>query len=276
MKNATMHPMPPRSHFLLRHVRQAFSRHATEYDTHAALQQNVLFNALRELEPHFREGMTLLDAGCGTGYLMELLRHSEVPFTVISCDAAFGMCLQSAARQGEEHDNHVTCADITALPYADASCDMAVSSLIFQWLQQPEAALAELHRALKPGGLAMVTTFGPMTLQELRHAFATVDDLPHVSDFAPADVMERMAGAAGFTIVNSSTEFRTQHYENVRGLMHAIRAIGAANKAEGRRRSLTGRHRFAAMESAYREAYETARGIPASWEILYLLLRKEG
>lgn len=270
------HAIPTQSHFLLRHVRQAFSRHATEYDTHAQLQQSVLFNALREMEPRFRERMTLLDAGCGTGYLMELLRHCEVPFTVMSCDVAFGMCEQAAARRSEEHDNHVACADVTALPYADESCDMAVSSLTMQWVERLGEALAEIHRVLKPGGTAMVTTFGPMTLQELREAFAAVDSLPHVSDFLPAEEVAEYARKAGFTVGNISTEFRTQHYENVRDLMRAIRAIGASNKVEGRRRSLTGRHRFGAMESTYREAYETARGIPASWEILYLLLHKAG
>lgn len=269
------HATKNHSHFQLRHIQQAFSRYATEYDTHAQLQQGVLFNALRELEPGFHEGMTLLDAGCGTGYLMELLRHCEVPFTVMSCDAAFGMCQQAAARRSVDHDNQIACADIAALPYADASCDMAISSLTMQWVDRPEAAIREIHRVLKPEGRVVITSFGPMTLQELRESFATVDKLPHVSDFTSIEMLVEQAKAVGFTVLNTSAEFRNQHYESVHELMRSIRAIGAANKMEGRRRSLTGRHRFAAMEATYREAYETTRGIPASWEILYLLLQKD-
>lgn len=269
------HGMNTQSHFLLRHVQQAFSRHAQDYDTHAQLQQGVLFNALREIEPNIEPGMTLLDAGCGTGYLMDLLRHCDTPFTVMACDAAFGMCQQTQERFSEDHDHYVTCGNITALPFADESCDRLISSLTLQWIDKSEDAFAEFYRVLKPGGTAMVTTFGPMTLQELREAFATVDDLPHVSTFPTADNVAQAAQSVGFVLENSSTEFRTQQYENVRELMRAIRAIGAANKAEGRRRSMTGRQRFAKMETAYREAYETARGIPASWEILYLTLRKE-
>lgn len=268
------HAFDHNGRFSLQHIQQAFSRHAGEYDTHAQLQQGVLFNALRELEPLFARDMHLLDAGCGTGYLVELLRYCEVPFDVACCDIAPGMCLATRARHSEEHFHSVTCASITALPYADNAFDMAISSLTFQWVDKPEQALCEMFRVLKPGGCAVITSFGPLTLNELRDAFAAVDDLPHVSSFAPLDELQRQAQEAGFTIKNASTEFRTQHYASVRDLMHAIRAIGAANKMEGRRKSLTGRKRFKAMEDNYRETRETLRGIPATWEIHYLTLSK--
>lgn len=266
----------PQRHFSQRHVRQGFSAHAHQYDTHAQLQQSVLFNALRELEPHFVPDMRLLDAGCGTGYLVELLRYNEVPFEVFGCDMALGMCREARERYSELHPQHIACGDITALPFADASCDMAVSSLTLQWVHEPQQALQELHRVLADGGRAMLTTFGPMTLQELRESFAVADKLPHVSDFPLGEELQKTAEAAGFVVENFSTEFRTQHYASVRDLMQAIRAIGASNKASSRRKTLTGRHRFAAMEAAYRDAYETARGIPASWEVLYFSLRKAG
>lgn len=265
---------PINRNFSAQHIRQAFSMHAHEYDDHAQLQQGVLFNILRELEPAFVEDMFLLDAGCGTGFLTELLRHNSTAFTVLSCDMAQGMCEEARERHNDLHENFVTCGDITALPYGDASCDMAVSSLTLQWVDDTTTAFSELHRVLKSGGTAMVSTFGPMTLQELREAFAKVDDLPHVSTFSDVDALQAIAKDAGFTIDNVSTEFRTQHYAGVRDLMHAIRAIGATNKAENRRKSLSGRALFRAMDAAYCDAYETARGIPASWEILYLRLRK--
>ncbi|MCH2548030.1 MAG: malonyl-ACP O-methyltransferase BioC [Alphaproteobacteria bacterium] len=258
------------------HIRHAFSLHAHEYDTHAQLQQSVLFNALRQLEPIFHTDMTLLDAGCGTGYLVDLLRHCDTAFTVLSCDAAIGMCQQTVERYNDTHDNLITCADITALPYADESCDMAVSSLTLQWVDNPKDALSELYRVLKPDGYALVTTFGPMTLQELREAFSAADDLPHVSDFPDSQTMQDIVRSVGFSLKNASTEFRTQNYSSVCDLMHAIRAIGATNKTHNRRKSFTGRGRFKAMEAAYSEAYETTRGVPASWEIIYLLLHKEG
>lgn len=262
------------SHFSFRSVRQNFSRFASSYDRHAQLQQSVLFNALREAEKYFTPQMQLLDAGCGTGYLAELLRNCDVPFHVAACDAAPGMCRQAAQRQLEEHSYEVTCADMRALPYADESFDIAISSLTMQWIYPGQEALSEIYRTLKPGGCAVITTFGPMTLQELRWAFSQGDDAPHVSDFAPPEDIVAWAKAGGFRIDNLRSEFRIEHYASVKALMSAIRAIGASNKLETRRKSLTGRQRFQAMEEAYKEAYETERGIPASWEVLYMLLRK--
>lgn len=262
------------SHFSFRSVRQNFSRFASSYDRHAQLQQSVLFNAMREAERHFTPDMYLLDAGCGTGYLAELLRNCDIPFNVAACDAAPGMCAKAAQRELEDHRYDVTCADMRALPYADESFDLAISSLTMQWIFPGQEALSEIYRTLKPGGSVVITTFGPMTLQELRWAFGQADNAPHVSDFATPEAVAEWAQTGGFLIENMRSEFRTEHYPSVKSLMTEIRAIGASNKLETRRKSLTGRSRFTAMEEAYKEAYETDRGIPASWEVLYLLLRK--
>lgn len=262
------------SHFSFRSVRQGFSRFAASYDRHAQLQQNVLFNALREAERHFTPNMFMLDAGCGTGYLAELLKTCDIPFNVAACDAAPGMCEQAAHRELHDHDYHVTCADLKALPYHNAVFDIVISSLTMQWIFPGQEALQEFYRTLKPGGCAVITTFGPMTLQELRWAFGEVDDAPHVSEFANPQAIVEWARTGGFTVENLRTEFRVEHYASVKNLMTAIRAIGASNKLETRRKSLTGRKRFQQMESYYKEAYETERGIPASWEVVYILLRK--
>lgn len=260
--------------FSQRDIIQGFSRHASDYDRHAQLQNSVLANALQMLKPFFEPEMALLDAGCGTGFLLELLHHSDLPFHVYGCDISPGMCHEAQARQSQEHPQHIACGNMEALPFASASMHMALSSLTMQWLNRSQAGFTELYRVLKPGGRCLVTTFGPMTLQELRAAFAQVDDAPHVSTFPAIAALQALAEKSGFQVENAQTEFRSHYYESVRGLMHEIRAIGAANRLADRRRAFTGRHRFAGMERAYREAHETERGIPASWEVLYLLLQK--
>ncbi|REN01692.1 methyltransferase domain-containing protein, partial [Mycobacterium tuberculosis] len=63
--------------------------------------------------------------------------------------------------------------------------DVIFSNLCLQWVEDLPAVFAGFRRALKPGGLLLVSTFGPETLIELRDAFAAADDVPHVSRFAP-------------------------------------------------------------------------------------------
>lgn len=262
------------SHFLLRHIRQAFSKHATEYDTHAQLQQAVLFQAYRLLEPHLQMNDVLLDIGCGTGYLMEWMKNTDLPMRVVGMDIALGMCRIAREREVSPHYFSVVCGDIRALPFGNETADALLSSLALQWVAETEAAFREIHRVLQPGGRAVLTTFGPSTLQELRDAFAGVDEFPHVSPFVASDALEVELQNIGFNILKHNIEFRVENYEDVRELLAAIRAIGASNKVEGRRQSLTGKSRFAAMERQYHDLYGTARGIPATWEVMYFLVEK--
>ena len=255
-------------------VKNNFSRGARTYDAHARMQHSVLQQALSRLLPYFTPGMNFLDAGCGTGYLTHLMDRLESPVSLYGCDMAIGMCRKAVTREAN-HPYQVACADVQALPYRGNSMDVVLSSLTLQWVNQCEHALIELYRVLKPGGHCLVTTFGPMTLQELRESFETADDKPHVSSFPSIEALQGWAKKAGFTIENAHSEFRCEQYESVMDLMRSIRVIGASNKMETRRRAMTGKGRFQKMEKHYRDNHETERGVPASWEVLYLLLRKD-
>lgn len=261
--------------YSLQHIRHAFSRQAKEYDTYAGLQQDVLSETWRCLRRHVKRDATLLDAGCGTGYLLEVLRGCDVPFKVIGCDIAQGMCEKTRQRSSANHPCQVVCGDINALPLKDAAVDAVISSLAMQWIADKKAALSELYRVLKPGGWCVLSSFGPTTLQELRFAFEEVDDMPHVSEFPPIETLCDNVATSGFAIESTRTEFRNRMYMDVQELMQELRAIGATNKLSTRRNALTGRRRFMTMEKIYREYYETDLGLPASWEVLYLLLRKK-
>ncbi len=56
-------------------------------------------------------------------------------------------------------------ADARALPFEAASFDLVFSNLMLQWLLPPDAALAEMRRVLKPGGLLLAQQLRPETLQ---------------------------------------------------------------------------------------------------------------
>ncbi len=51
---------------------------------------------------------------------------------------------------------------------ADGSVDVLFSNLCLQWVEDLPAVFAGFRRVLKPGGLLLVSTFGPDTLHELR------------------------------------------------------------------------------------------------------------
>lgn len=102
-------------------------------------------------------GERILDVGCGPGfYVAELLEQVGAEGSVVGVDGSPQM-LELAARRCREYENvafHT--ADARALPVQDASFDAAVSVQVLEYVEDVGAAVAELRRALRPGGRAVV------------------------------------------------------------------------------------------------------------------------
>lgn len=92
---------------------------------------------------------TVLDAGCGTGGFLAALATSRPDL------ARFGIEYQPSAARRAAAKSHtpVATGSILSLPFPDTSFDAIVSAdVLCHQAVAPGPALAELHRALKPGG----------------------------------------------------------------------------------------------------------------------------
>lgn len=99
----------------------------------------------------------LLDVGCGTGYLFELLlpqRKAEYH----GLDLSPEMLKVAAAK----FDGGVTLVEGSAdrLPYADDSFDVVTCVQSFHHYPDPDKAMCEVFRVLKPGGLYILSDTG--------------------------------------------------------------------------------------------------------------------
>lgn len=101
----------------------------------------------------------VLDVGFGGGVGLELVRRRLTSGRVVGIDISAEMAV-AAARRFAGDRVRVLQTDVAALPFADASFDRAYSvNSVFFW-PDPAAGLAEIHRVLRPGGLAVIA--GPM------------------------------------------------------------------------------------------------------------------
>jgi ubiquinone/menaquinone biosynthesis C-methylase UbiE len=108
------------------------------------------------------EGRRMLDAGCGSGPLFEDLRSRGAH--VSGFDASPAMLELARQRLGADADLRV--ADLSQpLPYADATFDDVVCSLVLHYLREWTAPLAELRRVLKPGGRLLLSVNHPRILE---------------------------------------------------------------------------------------------------------------
>jgi arsenite methyltransferase len=102
-------------------------------------------------------GERILDVGCGPGfYVAELLEEVGPTGWVVGVDAS-PQTLALARRRTDGADNvQLHQADATQLPVPDASFDAALSVQVLEYVADVDAALAELRRALRPGGRLVV------------------------------------------------------------------------------------------------------------------------
>jgi malonyl-CoA O-methyltransferase len=257
-----------------RHVRRAFSRSAHGYDAAAALQHEVEARLLESLDylddPKLARAppQCVLDLGAGPGRATAAMRKRWPKARVVAVDLALPMLREAGKRSGWWRPFDRICADVRALPFADGSVDVLFSSLCLQWVEDLPAVFAGFRRVLKPGGLLLVSTFGPETLIELREAFAQADATPHVSPFASIAQFGDALVHAGFRNPVLDRDLHETRYPDLSALMRELRAIGATNALRSRRHTLTGRARFAAAARAY-DPFRTPDGaLPATWEVI--------
>lgn len=103
---------------------------------------------------------SVLDVGAGTGTLTREALRRHPPLRVTAIDASQEMLSALPAAVGadaERLDLHV--ADAATLPFEDASFDVAMSSFVLQLVPSRAAALREIRRVLRPGGVLGYVTW---------------------------------------------------------------------------------------------------------------------
>ena len=218
-----------RGAFDMRQVRRAFGRAATSYETHAVLQGEVETRLQERLDDAPLMPAVVVDAGSGSGRGAAALRKRYPKSNLLALDLALPMLRAARRHQTWLRSFNRICADVQALPLADGSVDLLYSNLCLQWCADLPAVLDEFRRVMTPGALLLFSTFGPDTLRELRGAFASVDQQPHVSPFADMQVIGDAMLAAGFRDPVLERDVFTMTYPDGLTLMRELRAIGATN-----------------------------------------------
>ncbi len=110
----------------------------------------------------------VLDCGVGTGGLSTALAHAlPKPFALDAIDISPAMLERASTNlRAAGVDATLREGDVRALPYEDASFDVVMTAHVLEHLADPSAALDEMVRVLKPGGLliACLTRRSPLGL----------------------------------------------------------------------------------------------------------------
>ena len=242
-------------------VRRAFSRTAMQYDVYAGLQKEMgrqLADSLSDLE----DVGCIVDVGCGTGRTAHRLALLFPEASVVGLDAAFGMCRVAREKWGSFP---VVQADAADLPLRDAACDLLVSNLVYQWVDDFESVCREHHRILRPSGRWAFTMFIDGTLEELFRSLEACAPYPvRWPRFLTREEIIRMVTDTGFRLTEMKEEGWDMPFASCRDLLRWLKHIGAHTNRSGVPVSLAW---VRAAQRHYDEHHRSRWGVTASFRV---------
>jgi len=242
-------------------VARAFSRAATHYEQHAALQRLSGDALLALAPPDF--GPHLLDAGCGTGWYSRHWRDRGCQLSALDLSSAM---LHTARAQHSAH--HYLLGDIDHLPLADASVDGVWSNLAVQWSSNLLQVLQQFLRVTRSGGSVLFSTLLAGSLHEVQQAWAQLDHHHHTNRFLSE--AELIAATAQLPL-QIQQQHITLHFPSALSAMRSLKGIGATHLHHGRSNGLLTRQRLDELERVWPQ---DQAGYRLSYHLLYGVLRK--
>lgn len=179
-----------------------------------ALRRNTAETSASYLLPYLRPGLRVLDLGCGPGTISVGLARAVAPGQLHGVDieeSQVELSRSVAEANGVENATfHV--ADAADLPFADDSFDVAHCHNVLMHVPDTRAALAEVRRVLKPGGvigcseLICRSSFTYPEYGVLQHGWRIFEDVLRTDDGHPniGRSLKEQLLASGFSAVRAS------------------------------------------------------------------------
>jgi ubiquinone/menaquinone biosynthesis C-methylase UbiE len=112
-------------------------------------------NSAAYLAERLRPGVRVLDVGCGPGTITVDMAARVAPGQVTAIDAAAAVIEEAGVLAAEQGVTNIefAVADLYSLPYPDNSFDVVHAHQVLQHLADPVAALGEMGRVCRAGGV---------------------------------------------------------------------------------------------------------------------------
>ena len=260
---------------LRKRIAKGFSDAATTYDHWSALQQRVARRLAAILPADIPHGM-ILDAGCGTGALAELL-HAQYPARrILGIDFAPGMIEVCRGRWADEGNLDFQVADVEQFT-APEPCGLVASSFSVHWLAHPGAAFARMAQWLTPGGTMAMAVPVDGSLPELREAYHCITGSPLRGRPFPTGTgcLEWLAHA-GLTCPAVENEVFSEYFDDARQALHSFKGIGATLRDHEGYTPLTPAATRRLL-CYYDQHFAGADGcVPVSYDVLLFVAEKPG
>jgi SAM-dependent methyltransferase len=194
-------------------------------------------------------------------------------------DDRIGFVLRAAPTEEAYREGHYPriVADDERLPLAEACCDLVVSVLALQGVNDLPGGLIQIRRALRPDGLFLGCMMGGESLNELRQSLTAAESeilsgaAPRVAPFADVRVLGALLQRAGFALPVVDLDRVVTRYGDMFALMRDLRAMGAANALIARSRAPLRRDVLFRAAQIYAERFADGDGrLRATFDMVWL------
>jgi malonyl-CoA O-methyltransferase len=264
-------------------IRRQFNRSAEgSYDIHADVQRLMADRLAKSIlgwksKSHADE-LNILEIGCGTGNLTEILVNQWPAASITALDIAPAMITVAEQRINSNSNTRFLHADVEAWASEAPtdSFDLIVSNACFQWLSHPWQTLKHMQRILRTGGLLVFTTFGPDTFRELHQAFDGVyrsngmEPQRHGLSFLSTAQWNNVLREAGFSNIQCKQDIQKETYISPRDFLLSVKAMGASTSEATTISGLSSRRLFTDMYKEYEDKHSIQGGVVATYELLFI------
>lgn len=234
------------------------------------LMQRVADDLGDRLATVLRHFACAVDLGTPGDAVLDVLAASGKTDSIVAADALVTRKLMKSGVLG-------VAADEEALPFRDASFDLVVSALAFQFINDLPGLFVQIRRVLKPDGLFLAALAGGETLIELRQSFAEAETAiengvsPRVIPLLDVREAGALLQRAGFALPVTDVDRLIVRYDSPIALMHDLRGLGATNPMFERSRRPLKRALLERMIDIYRQRFSDPDGrMRATFDIVWV------
>lgn len=129
------------------------------------LSRRTLERDHRRLKAVLAPGMCVLDAGCGTGAITAGIARKVGPAgEVVGLDRDESLLAEACESYGYLENLSFRVEDIQSLSYEN-HFDVVTAARVLQWVNDPELAMRQMCKAVKPGGRIVVLDYNHADLK---------------------------------------------------------------------------------------------------------------
>ena len=177
-------------------------------------------------------GRSVLDVGCGAGVeVVRFARGGARTFGVDLADSAIGLTRQNLAQQ--QLSAGLSVATGEALPFRDGTFDFVYAHGVIQYAASDRDVVAECHRVLRPGGLAMFQVYNRVSwlhvLSKVMKVPLEHEGAPELRRYSIGEFRDVLRAFATVEIVPERFPVKSRLHKGWKGTLYNAGFVGVFN-----------------------------------------------